>query len=94
MNHELGHDYVRLRPLFKSAKLGSGGLKNMERPPEFYAVIEEPAQENNQKSARVRREAFTGSAYNLRLFGALVMIASVIAVLPIRREVQRLRNLF
>ena len=66
----------------------------MERPPEFYAVIEEPAQENNQKRARVRREAFTGSAYNLRLFGALVMIASVIAVLPIRREVQRLRNLF
>ena len=66
----------------------------MERPPEFYAVIEEPAQENNQKRARVRREAFTGSAYHLRLFGALVMIASVIAVLPIRREVQRLRNLF
>ena len=66
----------------------------MERPPEFYAVIEEPAQENSQKRARVRREAFTESAFNLRLFGALVMIASVIAVLPIRREVQRLRNLF
>ena len=66
----------------------------MERPPEFYAVIEETMSENNQKRARVRREAFTGSAYNLRLFGALVMIASVIAVLPIRREVQRLRNLF
>ena len=66
----------------------------MERPPEFYAVIEEPVSENGQKRARVRREAFTGSAFNLRLFGALVMIASVIAVLPIRREVQRLRNLF
>ena len=66
----------------------------MERPPEFYAVIEEPVAENNQKRARVRREAFTGSAFNLRLFGALVMIVSVIAVLPIRREVRRLRNLF
>ena len=65
----------------------------MERPPKFYAVIEEPAQENNQKRAQVRREAFTGSAFNLRLFGALSMIASVIAVFPIRREVQRLRNL-
>ena len=65
----------------------------MERPPEFYAVIEEPVSENDQKRPRVRREALTGSAFNLRLFGALVMIASVIAVLPIRREVQRLRNL-
>ena len=66
----------------------------MERPPEFYAVNEKPYRENNQKRARVRREALTGSAFNLRLFGALVMISSVIAVLPIRREVQRLRNLF
>ena len=66
----------------------------MERPPEFYAVIEEQVSENDQKRARVRRETLTGSAFNLRLFGALVMIASVIAVLPIRREVQRLRNLF
>ena len=66
----------------------------MERPPEFYAVIEKPYRENNQKRARVRREALTGSAFNLRLFGALVMISSIIAVLTIRREVQRLRNLF
>ena len=66
----------------------------MERPPEFYAVTEEPARENNQKRARVRREAYTESAFNLRLFGALVMISSFIAVLPIRHEVQRLRNFF
>ena len=68
----------------------------MERLPEVYTIIEEPARanDNSQKMSRVRREAATGSAFNLRLFGALVMIASVIAVLPIRREVQRLRNCF
>ena len=66
----------------------------MERPPEFYTVIDEPNRDNNQKKSRVRRDAYTTSAFNLRLFGALVMIASVLAVLPIRREVQRLRNFF
>ena len=68
----------------------------MERLPEFYTIIEEPTRgnDNSQKRSRVRREANTESAFHLRLFGALVMISSVIAVLPIRREVQRLRNLF
>ena len=58
--------------------------------------LEEPARNNkNQKKSRERREAFTGSASNFRLFGALAMIFSVIAVLPIRRGVQRLvRNFF
>ena len=67
----------------------------MERAPEKYTVIEEPAQKNeNQKKSRGRREAFTGSASNFRLFGALAMIFSVIAVLPIRRGVQRLLRIF
>jgi len=68
----------------------------MQREPEVYTVIEEPARKNkNQKKSRGRREAFTGSASNFRLFGALAMIFSVIAVLPIRRGVQRLvRNFF
>ena len=67
----------------------------MERLPEVYTIIEEPTRGNDsQKRSRVRREANTESAFHLRLFGALVMISSVIAVLPIRREVQRLRNLF
>ena len=50
--------------------------------------LEEPARNNkNQKKSRERREAFTGSASNFRLFGALLIIFSVIAVLPIRRVV-------
>ena len=53
--------------------------------------LEEPARNNkNQKKSRERREAFTGSASNFRLFGALAIIFSIIAVLPIRRVVQRL----
>ena len=67
----------------------------MERLPEVYTIIEEPtrANDNSQKRSRVRRDASNGSAFNLRLFGALVMISSVIAVFPIRREFQRLLNL-
>ena len=61
--------------------------KNIEQVPEVYTVIEEPARKNeNQKKSRGRREAFTGSASNFRLFGALAIIFSVIAVLPIRRK--------
>ena len=53
--------------------------------------LEEPARKyENQKKSRGRREAFTGSASNFRLFGALAIIFSIIAVLPIRRVVQRL----
>merc|ERR1719443_2502898 len=46
--------------------------------------IGEQAPEVYRKS-RGRREAFTGSASNIRHFGALAIIFSVIAVLPIRR---------
>ena len=38
------------------------------------------------EKSRGRREAFTGSASNFRLFGALAIIFSIIAVLPIRRK--------
>ena len=67
----------------------------MEKRPEFYTVIEEPVRKKKNQS-RGRREAFTsGSGSNFRLFGALAMIFSVLAVLPIRRAVQRVaRNLF
>jgi len=61
--------------------------KNIEQVPEVYTVIEEPARKNeNQKKSRGRREAFTGAASNFRHFGALAIIFSVIAVLPIRRK--------
>ena len=74
-----------------------GGLKNIERSPVVYTVMEETTwkKDNNQKKSRVRREAFTGSAFNLRLVGGLVMTWSFIAVLPIRRGVLRIvRNCF
>ena len=75
----------------------AGGLKNIERSPDVYTVIEESTKKNdkNQKKSRVRREAFTGYTFNLRLVGGLFMIWSFIAVLPIRRGVLRLvRNCF
>ena len=72
----------------------ASGPKNTEPSPELYRVIDEEAENNRNHKSRVRREASTGSAYNLRMFGALVMIFSVIAILPIRREVQRLRMFF
>ena len=63
----------------------------MEKAPEVYTVIEEPARKNkNQKKSRGRREAFTGSASSLRLLGALAIILCVVSVLPIRRRIQRL----
>ena len=65
-------------------------MKNMKRAQEVYTVTEEP----NQKKSRVRRDAFTGTASNFRRFGALTMIFSVIAVLPIRRWLQRLLRIF
>ena len=70
-------------------------MKNKKEASEVNNIIEEPAKKDEQKKSRGRREAFTGSASNFRLFGALAMIFSVIAVLPIRRGVQRLvRNFF
>ena len=66
----------------------------MEQTPEVYKIIEEPAGNNTGKKSRVRREAFTGSSFSFRLLGVWVMISSVIAVLPIRRGVQRFRNFF
>ena len=52
----------------------------MEKAPEVYTVIEEPVRKNKKssKKSRGRREAFTGSASNFRLFGALAMIFSVV----------------
>lgn len=89
---EYREEVKRLKAMEQAEIEAAGGLKNMEQAPEVYTVIEEPVRKNknNQKKSRGRREAFTGYASNFRLFGALAMIFSVIAVLPVRRGVQRL----
>ena len=59
-----------------------------------YNDIEEFITNNEQKKFRRRRDAITGSASNVRLFGAVSIILSAIAVLSTQHGVRKLVRRF